>query len=148
MTVALLDTNILVYAFDRGEPEKRAQAMQLSLEVQQNAVGCLSVQSLSEFFNAVTRGAKPKLSVDEALQAVQEYLLAFPIFLLTPSVVLEAARGVRDYSLSFYDAQLWASALINEVHTIFSEDFQDGQVIEGIRFVNPFVKDFELGKWI
>ncbi|WKZ48822.1 MAG: PIN domain-containing protein [Anaerolineales bacterium] len=148
MTVALLDTNILVYAFDRGEPEKRAQAMQLSLEVQQNAVGCISVQSLSEFFNAVTRGAKPKLSVDEALQAVQEYLLAFPIFLLTPSVVLEAARGVRDYSLSFYDAQLWASALINEVHIIFSEDFQDGQVIEGIRFVNPFVKDFKLEKWI
>lgn len=148
MTVVLLDTNILVYAFDREEPEKREQAMQLVLNLQQNAVGCISVQSLSEFFNAVTRGLKPKLSVEEALQSVQEYLLAFPIFLLTPSVVLEAARGVRDYSLSFYDAQLWASALINEVPIIFSEDFQDGQVLEGIRFVNPFAEGFELEKWI
>jgi len=148
MTVVLLDTNVLVYAFDRGEPEKRELAMQLVLDLQQNAIGCLSVQSLSEFFNAVTRGAKPKLSIDEALQSVQEYLLAFPIFLLTPSVVLEAARGVRDHSLSFYDAQLWAIALINDIPVIFSEDFQDGQVLEGIRFVNPFAKGFDLEKWI
>lgn len=148
MTAVLLDTNVLVYAFDRGEPEKRERAMQLVFDLQQNAVGCISVQSLSEFFNAVTRGAKPKLSVDEALQAVQEYLLAFPIFLLTPSVVLEAARGVRDFSLSFYDAQLWAAALINDVPVVFSEDFQDGQVLEGVRFVNPFVENFELEKWI
>jgi predicted nucleic acid-binding protein len=148
MTVVLLDTNVLVYAFDRGEPDKRKLAMKLILDLQQSAVGCLSVQSLSEFFNAVTRGAKPKLSIDEALQAVQEYLLAFPIFLLTPSVVLEAARGVRDHSLSFYDAQLWALALINDVPVIFSEDFQDGLVLEGIRFVNPFVENFELEKWI
>lgn len=148
MTVVLLDTNVLVYAFDRGEPEKREHAMQLVLDAQQNAVGCISVQSLSEFFHAVTRGTKPKLSVDDALQAVQEYLLAFPIFLLTPSVVLEAARGVRDHSLSFYDAQLWAAALINEVPVIFSEDFQDGLVLEGIRFVNPFAKGFKLEKWI
>ncbi|MFN8387032.1 MAG: PIN domain-containing protein [Anaerolineales bacterium] len=148
MTVVLLDTNVLVYAFDRGEQKKRELAMQLVLDLQQNAVGCLSVQSLSEFFHAVTRGTKPKLSVDEALQSVQEYLLAFPIYFLAPSVVLEAARGVRDYSLSFYDAQLWAIALINDVPVIFSEDFQDGQVLEGIRFVNPFAKDFELEKWI
>jgi len=148
MTVVLLDTNVLVYAFDRGEPEKRERAMQLVLDLQQNAAGCISVQSLSEFFHAVTRGAKPKLSVDEALQAVQECLLAFPIFLLTPSVVLEAARGVKDYSLSFYDSQLWACAMINDIPVIFSEDFQDGQVIDGIRFVNPFVENFELEKWI
>ncbi|MFN8463391.1 MAG: PIN domain-containing protein [Anaerolineales bacterium] len=147
MTVVLLDTNVLVCAFDRGEQKKRELAMQLVLDLQQNAVGCLSVQSLSEFSRSDAR-TKPKLSVDEALQSVQEYLLAFPIYFLTPSVVLEAARGVRDYSLSFYDAQLWAIALINDVPVIFSEDFQDGQVLEGIRFVNPFAKDFELEKWI
>ncbi len=148
MTVVLLDTNVLVYAFDRAEPEKRAQAMKIILDTQVNFVGCLSIQCLSEFFNAVTRGARPKLSIEEALQNVQDYLLAFPTFLLTPSVVLEAARGVRDHSLSFYDAQVWASALINDVPVIFSEDFQDGQVLEGVRFVNPFAEAFVLEKWI
>ena len=148
MTVVLLDTNVLVYAFDRSEPKKRARAIKIIVDLQVNSVGCLSVQCLSEFFNAVTRGATPKLPMDEALQYVQDYLLAFPTHLLTPSIVLLAARGVRDHSLSFYDAQIWACALSNDVPVIFSEDFQDGQVIEGIRFVNPFVENFELEKWI
>ena len=148
MTVVLLDTNVLVYAFDRAEPEKRERAIKIVLDLQVNAVGCLSIQCLSEFFNAMTRGAAPKLTIEEALQDVQDYLLAFPTFLLTSSVVLEAARGVRDHSLSFYDAQIWACALINDVPVVFSEDFQDGQVLEGVRFVNPFAEGFELEKWI
>jgi predicted nucleic acid-binding protein len=148
MTVVLLDTNVLVYAFDRAEPEKRVQAMKLIYDLQVDAVGCLSIQCLSEFFNAVTRGAVPKLPIDEALQYVQDYLLAFPTHLLTPSTVMIAARGVRDHSLSLYDAQIWACALSNDVPVVFSEDFQDGQVIEGIRFVNPFAEKFELEKWI
>ncbi len=148
MTAILLDTNVLVYAFDKAEPDKRAQAMQLILELQTGSLGCLSIQCLSEFFNATTRGATPKLSIDEALTHVQDYLLAFPTFPLTQSIVLAAARGVRDHSLSFYDAQIWASALINEIPLIFSEDFQDGQTLEGVRFVNPFAETFELEKWI
>ena len=72
---------------------------------------------------------------------------AFPVFSLTPPIVLEAARGVRDYQLSYYDAQIWASARLNQVPVIFSEDFQDGQTLEGIRFVNPFADKFAMEKW-
>ncbi|MCC7189305.1 MAG: PIN domain-containing protein [Anaerolineales bacterium] len=148
MTGILIDTNVLVYAFDREEAKKRARAKVILDELQHTALGCISIQCLSEFFNAVTRGKTPKLPIEKALQYTQEYLLAFPTYLLTPSIVLLAARGVRDHLLSFYDAQIWACALSNDIPIIFSEDFQNGQVVEGIRFVNPFVKDFELEKWI
>lgn len=148
MTEILIDTNVLVYAFDLAESKKRKQAIMIIRELQDNSLGCLSIQCLSEFFNAVTRGASPKLPIEKALQYVQDYLLAFPTYLLTPSVVLEAARGVKDHSLSFYDAQIWASALINDVPVIFSEDFQDGRVIEGVSFADPFAESFQLEKWI
>lgn len=148
MTAVLLDTNVLVYAFDMAESTKRLHAMKIILGLQTNSLGCLSTQCISEFFNAAIRGISPKLSIEEAIQAVQDYLLAFPTFPLTQSIVLEAARAVRDHSISFYDAQIWASALINEVPLVFSEDFQDGRVIEGVRFVNPFAETFELEKWI
>lgn len=148
MTVILIDTNVLVYVFDLSEAKKRAHAITVLRELQNKSLGCLSVQCLSEFFNAVTRGVTPKLPIAEALQHVQDYLLAFPTHLLTPSIVMLAARGVRDHSLSFYDAQIWACAMVNDVPVVFSEAFQDGQVIEGIRFVNPFVENFELEKWI
>lgn len=148
MTEILVDTNILVYAFDLAEAKKRKQAIVVIRELQDSSLGCLSIQCLSEFFNAVTRGRDPKLPIERALQYLQDYLLAFPTYLLTPSVVLEAARGVKNHSLSFYDAQIWASALINDVPLVFSEDFQDGRVIEGVRFVNPFAENFELEKWL
>src|SRR5919197_5316140 len=115
MTEILIDTNILVYVFDLSEMIKRAQAVTIVRELQNRSLGCLSVQCLSEFFNATTRGDSPKLTVDNALQYAQDYLLAFPTFPLTQSIVLEAARGVRDHSISFYDAQIWASALINDI---------------------------------
>ncbi len=72
---------------------------------------------------------------------------AFPVYPLTSTIVLESLRGVRDYKLSYFDAQLWACAKLNQIPVIFSEDFQDGQTLEGVRFVNPFAETFELEKW-
>jgi len=65
----------------------------------------------------------------------------------TPLIVLEAARGVRDYQFNYWDAQIWAAARLNQIDTILSEDFNTGAMIEGVRFVNPFVKDFVQGDW-
>jgi len=59
----------------------------------------------------------------------------------------EAGRGVRDYKLAYYDAQIWATAKLNQVPVVFSEDFNDGQVLEGVRFVNPFAMGFNLEDW-
>jgi predicted nucleic acid-binding protein len=60
---------------------------------------------------------------------------------------LSQARGVRDYSMAYYDAQIWATARLNQVPVVFSEDFQDGQVLEGVLFANPFAADFVIKEW-
>jgi len=60
---------------------------------------------------------------------------------ITPFVVLEAARGVRDYQFSYWDAQVWAVAKLNQIPVIYSEDFNVGAEIEGIRFLNPLADD-------
>jgi predicted nucleic acid-binding protein len=148
MTEVLIDTNLLVYVFDFGEPEKQRAALKIVDELQLGQKGCLSIQSLSEFINATTRGASPILKIEEALKQIEDFIEAFPVFLLTPTIVLEAIRGVRDHSLAYYDAQIWACAHLNQIPIIFSEDFSDGQSIEGVRFVNPFSENFELEKWI
>jgi predicted nucleic acid-binding protein len=71
----------------------------------------------------------------------------WPVFDLTPLIVLEAARGARDHGLPYYDAQIWASARLNQVTILFSEDFSDGQLLEGVRFVNPFSPHFQVEDW-
>jgi predicted nucleic acid-binding protein len=148
MTAILIDTNILVYAHDRGEYEKQGQAIQLLERLVATGSGRLSVQCLSEFFNVVTRGKNPKLPLAEAIQQVQNFAWSWPVLELTPYVVLEAIRGVHDHQLNFWDAQLWAIARLNQIPLLFSEDFRDGVVMEGVRFVNPFSPGFDAEAWL
>jgi len=97
---------------------------------------------------AVTRKISAPLSVAEAHERVKNYLQSWAVVDLTGMIVLEAARGVRDHQFSFWDAQIWATARLNQVPVIFSEDFTDGAVIEGIRFVNPFAESFDIEEWL
>jgi predicted nucleic acid-binding protein len=62
-------------------------------------------------------------------------------------IILEAVRGVRDHTLAYYDAQIWASARLNQIPVVFSEDFQDGLTLEGVRFINPFGDGFSIEDW-
>jgi len=144
MPLILLDTNVLVYACDPGEPVKRDQAGRVLRFLEQTGSGRLSVQGLSEFVSATTRRLRPPLTTAEATQQVERLMSSFSIFDLTPMVVLEALRGVRDHQLSYYDAQVWATARLNQVPVIFSEDFNSNATLEGVRFVNPFASDFML----
>lgn len=145
MPSVLLDTNILIYTFDPRDEVRQEQAIAVLLKLEENEQGCLSVQCLSEFANAAI--TKLRLSAGDIMAKINEWQNVFPVFNLTPQIILEATRGVRDHKLSFYDAQIWASAKLNQVPVIFSEDFQNGQTLEGIRFVNPFANEFTIDEW-
>lgn len=148
MATILVDTNVLVYAYDRGEHQKQQQATLLLDALFNTGAGILSAQTLAEFFRATTRGARPILDVEQAYTQVEDLSQAWIILEVTPAIVLEAARGVRDHHLAYWDAQIWATAKLNQIATIFTEDFPSAQVIEGIQFVNPFAPTFALGEWI
>jgi predicted nucleic acid-binding protein len=143
----LLDTNILVYAHDPVDPIRLQQSALLLSELRLRGNGVLSVQNLAEFFSAVIRarhGDPPRLTPAEALEQVQLLSTAFEVYDLTRFTILEAGRGVRDYQLSYYDAQIWAVAHLNQIQVVFTEDFQHGQVLEGVQFINPFAQGFNL----
>ncbi len=143
-----VDTNVLVYAYDRSEPGKQQQALEVLDRLAVTGVGMISTQVLAEFFVAVARKIPAPLSVAEAYERVKNYLQSWAVVDLTGMIVLEAARGVRDHQFSFWDAQIWATARLNQVPVVFSEDFADGAVIEGIRFVNPFAESFDIEEWL
>ncbi len=147
----LLDTNILVYAHDPADLARQAQAIELLDRLQILGIGRMSSQALAEFMNVVIRpihGMPPRLTVDEAIRTVQHFINHFEIYPLTPPTIIEAGRGVRDHQLAYYDAQVWATARLNQVSTLFSEDFIDGTTLEGVRFINPFALHFRLDDWV
>ena len=148
MPPVLVDTNVLVYFFDNNTPEKQKRAELVLNRLREAGLGRLSTQNLAEFVNAAMRKLDPPLTAVRAFDQAALFAATWPIFDLTPQIVLEAARGVRDHRLAYYDSQMWAAARLNQIPEIFSEDFQDGQILEGVRFVNPFTPTFELEDWL
>jgi predicted nucleic acid-binding protein len=134
----LVDTNLLVYAYDRSEPEKQAKAVEILDELVKSGAGILSPQVLSEFFTVVTRKLAAPLTPREGYASLSNYIRSWNMVDLTSLVVLEAARGVRDHRLPYWDSLLWATAKMNQIQSILSEDFSHNSVLEGVRFTNPF----------
>lgn len=134
----LVDTNILVYAYDSSEPEKQQQALFILEQLVIAKTGVISTQVLAEFFVAVTRKIKLPLSAAQAYERIGNYLRSWTVIEVNGWVVLEAVRGVRDYQFSYWDAQIWATAKSKQISVVYSEDFNVGAVIEGVQFMNPF----------
>jgi len=147
MAAILVDTNVLVYAHDRGEFAKQEQAIRVLERLHRTSSGRLSVQCLGEFFSITTRGARPKLTIAQAAQQVEWFARSWPVLDLTPLIVLEAMRGVREHRLAYWDSQLWATARLNQIPIILSENYNVGATLESVRFVNPFAADFVLKDW-
>ncbi len=144
----LVDTNVLVYAHDPADHLKQTRAIAVLDGLLTAGRGSFSVQSLAEFFVAVTRGASPRMKATAAARQVERLVAVWPVLELTPAIVLEAGRGVSERKLSYFDAQLWATARLNQIPAIFSEDFPSGSVVDGVRFVNPFASGFSLDGWL
>jgi predicted nucleic acid-binding protein len=126
------DTNVLIYALSDNDP-RSAQAEALLA-----TGGTISVQVLNEFVSVARRKLHMSWSeVTEALNAIR---------VLCPSPVPigiethESALGIAErYGYEIYDALIAASALEAGCATLYSEDLQHRQVLEGRLMVrNPF----------
>jgi predicted nucleic acid-binding protein len=140
----LLDTNLLVYCFDDREPEKQEKALALLDRVGRRPSAALPAQVLAEFANVMLYKIEPPLAPGEVYDQLQLYKEIFPTYPLTPAVSLEAVRGVKEHSFRYFDAQIWASAKLNQVPVVLSEDFPVGATVEGVSFENPLASEFDL----
>jgi predicted nucleic acid-binding protein len=142
----LIDTNILLYAVDSSEATKQERAFDVFDHLLSSGAGTLSVQVLGEFFSVATRARRRLLSVVEAEEYVRDYTAAWQVLDLTRSIQALAMLIVRRYEISYWDALIVATASLNQIAFVLSEDMQDGQIIEGVRIVNPLVPDFDLSR--
>jgi predicted nucleic acid-binding protein len=128
-----LDTNVLVYAL--GERDDRTPVAEALLATG----GVISVQVLNELAAVAHRKLKmPWSEVTTALDAIK-VLCPSPVS-LTLATHDAALRLSTAHGFHIYDALIIAAALESECATLYSEDFQSGQLIEGrLTIRNPFL---------
>lgn len=134
---SFLDTNILVYSFDSGNPEKCNRAKKL-IASGLSGNSCISFQVVQEFCNAALRKFEPVMD-GAALREYQDRVL-FPLCTVWPDEQLyrEAVLVRTDTGFSWYDSLIVASALRAKVLVLYSEDLQHGRNYSGLRIVDPF----------
>ena len=132
-----VDTNVLIYAFDTGEPAKQALAQGLLDRLTDDDELVLSTQVLKEFFSVVTRRIKQPLTADAAEQTVRHFA-RFPIIGTDVSLLLLAIARHRKDSVSIWDALIVEAARRAKAKTLYTEDLQDGRDFDGLAVENPF----------
>ena len=130
MPGSFFDTNIIVYlASDPGKARR--------VRVLLNDGGIISVQVLNEIANVTRR--KLGFSWDETLELLVLIKTALVVIPVTLAVHEAGLRLAERYRLSIYDAMIAAAALDAGCDTLWSEDMQDGLVIDRVLTVaNPF----------
>jgi predicted nucleic acid-binding protein len=130
MSAEFADTNVVLYLLDDGPKAARAEAIlgqgpRISVQVLNEAlVNCRRKAGLSwEETGAFLAGVRALCEVED----------------LTPQTHDVGRALAERYGLSVYDAMIVAAALLAGCATLWSEDMQDGLVVEGrLRIVNPF----------
>ncbi len=135
----LIDTNILVYAYDYAEPGKQKKALNLIDSLVTAGTSFVSTQILSEFFVTVTRKISDPLTLEQGEERINSFCQIWPVLPVNEMIILEAVRGVKTHSFSYWDALIWGTARLNQIGLILSEDFTHDSTVEGVRFHNPLL---------
>lgn len=130
--LTFIDTNVLAYAYDADCGDKGARAREVLGEIDGAVV---STQVLLEFFAVLTRKlGLDRDTVDEAIES----LMGLEVVATDMRLVREGLRISREHDISHWDAMVVAAAVTSGCEVLLTEDLNDGQVIEGVRVVNPF----------
>lgn len=130
----LIDTNILVYSIDNKDKKKQKISRSLIANLHGQDKGVISTQVINEFYVVATK----KLKSDPF--TVKQLMTRFQFEIVNPD--LEIIKDAIDISIlnkiSYWDALIISSATSAKCKSILSEDLNDGQVINGIKIMNPF----------
>jgi len=133
-----LDTNIFVYTFDAKSPAKARKAAELIRRAADTGAGIISYQVVQEFFSVAFRRFAQPISVAEAEQYLITVLRPLLAVHSSPAIYFEALRIAEKHRISWYDALIVAAAVEGQCEKLYSEDFQHGRKMEGVRIENPF----------
>ncbi|GHV18894.1 twitching motility protein PilT [Spirochaetia bacterium] len=131
-----IDTNMFVYTADDDNKYKQAKAKSIIADIKAHQVPVISTQVLQEFYNACTT----KLHLDKIfVKSMVRNLNEIEVVLVTFELIEQGIDISILSQISFWDGLIIAAAEFANCTTLLSEDLNDGQVIRGVKIVNPLI---------
>lgn len=132
-----IDSNIFIYTLLEGTKnnEKRIKSINFLEEISEKSI-IISTQVLGEIFNVLSRRYNfEKKEIISKLEILSETVNVKPLNLET----VKKSWNVFQYgNYSYYDSLIIASALENKCSILYTEDMNNGHIIENLKIINPF----------
>lgn len=143
----MIDTNVLVYAFEAAETLKHELAGDLVEEMLEGKLkAAVSTQILSELFVNITAEKKKTavinpLSVQEAKSVLSDVISLAEIAVLEvkAGTVMNALAIKEESNASYWDCLIAATMIEHGITTIYTED-KEFEKIKGLTVMNPFFR--------
>jgi predicted nucleic acid-binding protein len=132
-----VDTNLLVYAHDRGSGSRHEIAKDLVRELWETRSGIVSTQVLQELYVSLRRKAERPLGLAAARRLIEDYR-SWKVVINDGAAVLRAIDLEKRYSVSFWDALIIDAAATADAALLLSEDLGHGQRYGTIEVRDPF----------
>jgi predicted nucleic acid-binding protein len=129
-----VDTNILVYAYDKDAGNKHSIAKEIVESLWHRPVlPSISIQVLQELYVNLIR---KQIKASDARETVADYF-EWNLVDNNRELLYEGMKLKEAFSLSFWDALIVVAAKKAKAKELWSEDLNPGQNYEGIIVVNP-----------
>jgi predicted nucleic acid-binding protein len=135
---SFIDSNIWIYALLESQDKQKAS---LSKELLNDIKPwiCLSTQVINE----VCAILRKKAGIDELTtrQLIVRFYFDYEIVDIDQAIIVKGSEIREKYPFSFWDGIIAASALAANAGILYSEDMQDGFILDKrLKIVNPFNK--------
>ncbi|NEQ37149.1 MAG: PIN domain-containing protein [Okeania sp. SIO3I5] len=138
--LVFIDSNIWLYCFLSGQyqdPEEDARKRIVANSITDVEGIVISSQVINEVCSILKR--KVGFNEEEIFNLIESFESRYQIVSVDLLVVKNASRLRQQYSFSFWDSLIIASALEARITTLYSKDMQDGLLIPGtLEIMNPF----------
>ena len=141
--IKLIDTNILVYAYDSSEKIKHKIAKNILKKCwNKEEIYALSVQNLSESFVIATKKIQNPVPIEEIEEDIND-MISFSNFKILPistNDISNAIKLVSQFKIDYWDSLIVSVMRENNINEIITENEKDFKKIPWIKIVNPFLK--------
>ena len=136
----LIDTNILVYAYDTSEGDKHEVSKDLLKQIWKAGRGVVCLQNLMEFFFVITKKVENPIDVTEAKTIVEDFLKSDNWIIIDrdEGTFLNAIDFVSEHRIPLWDAVIAACMKENDITEIITENKKDFDRIPNIKVSMPF----------
>jgi len=134
-----LDTNIFVYSFDENAKDKQQKARELIKTSLKTGNGHISIQVIQEFFNVATKKFEVPMSLLNSKEYLDKIFMQLEVVYPDGDFVKTGLDLAATTGYSFYDSLIISAALKARCDTLYTENLQNGQKIQNLTIVNPFI---------